>query len=602
MTVVREDRYHRTLLVRRLSRLTGLAVAALAAIGFGYLRVQVVEGAYYRQLADNNRLRKQTIEAPRGWIFDRQGKPLAENVPNYSLSIDRALARDLDDSFAFTSRLVGVPVRELERRYRDRRRGAGFAPVVVAENLDLETVAHISALQLEHPEIGVEIAHRRLYRPAQQTAHLLGYLGEVSERDLERAPATYRPGELIGKKGIEKIYDDQLRGEDGARVAVVDSHGRFIEEFDHHPARPGQPLDLTLDLRLQQAAADLLADKTGAIVALDPRSGEILAMVSSPSFDPNRFAGRLDPATWQALLDDPRHPLQNRAIQNTYPPGSVFKVVMAVAALEALGLDPEETVYCRGFSMIYNHRYRCWNASGHGRMNLRSAIKQSCNVYFHQLGQRLDIEAIARYARGFGLGSPTGLDLGVEQAGIVPNSQWSLERRGTPWYPGETISVATGQGPILVTPLQIATMMAAVANGGDLVTPRLVKTAAPPERRRMPVSLRPSTLAIVKDALEAVVGEPSGTGSAARLRGLAIAGKTGTAQVVRQVTWTSNDDLDPTKRDHAWFASYAPADDPQLVVVVLVEHGGAGSKTAAPLARAIYETFLATHPTARSGG
>ena len=600
MNIIREERFHRTLLTRRLSRLTGLAVAALGVIGFGYWRVQIVEGAYYRQLADNNRLRKLTIEAPRGWIFDREGRPLAENVPNYSLSIDRALSRDLDASFAFAAGLVDIAADELERRYRDRRRGAGFAPVVVAENLDLETVARASAFQLEHPEIGIEIVHRRLYRPAHHTAHLLGYLGEVSQQDLDRDPDTYRPGELIGKKGVERIYDDILRGEDGARVAVVDSHGRFIEEFDHHAARPGKALSLTLDLRLQQVAADLLAEKTGSIVALDPRSGEILAMVSSPSFDPNRFAGRLDPETWQALLDDPRNPLQNRAIQNTFPPASVFKIVMAVAALEAIGIDPGETVYCRGFSKIYNHRYRCGKPAGHGWVDLRSAIKHSCNVYFHQLGQRLDIEVIASYARAFGLGTATGLRLGGEVDGLVPDRQWSLDRRGTPWYPGETISVATGQGPILVTPLQVATMMAAVANGGELVTPRLVVSDAPPERRPLPIHVAPATLDLIRDALGAVVGELNGTGRAAHLDHLAIAGKTGTAQVVRQVTRTRNDDLDPEKRDHAWFASYAPIGRPELVVVVLVEHGGAGSRAAAPLARTLYETHFDTRSGSQS--
>ena len=592
MSVVREDRFHRSLLVRRLLRLTGLALAAMTAISLGYWRVQVAEGAYYRELADSNRLRRLTIEAPRGWIYDRNGRPLAENVPNYALSIDRSLTRDLDASFAFAATLVDVDADELARRFAARKNAPGFAPVVVAEDLDLETVARASVEQLEHPEIGIEIAHRRLYRQAHQTAHVLGYLGQVAPDDLTRRPLLYRPGDLIGKKGVEKVFEDHLRGDDGARVAVVDSHGRFIEEFDHHPAAPGDALHLTLDLDLQQTAAELLTDKVGAIVAMDPDNGEILAMASSPSFDPNRFAGRLDEAAWRALLEHPQHPLQNRALQNTYPPGSVFKLVMAVAALEA-GVDPSETVYCRGYSVIYNHRYRCWHAPGHGSVDLRDAIKHSCNVYFHQLGQRLDIEDIARWARRFGLGAETGLDLGVEKAGLVPDSKWSLERRGTPWYPGETISVATGQGPIEVTPLQIAGVVAAVANGGELVQPRLVRTDRPPVRRRPEPGIRPATLRFLVDAMWAVVNEPNGTGGGARLRNVEIAGKTGTAQVVRQATWTSNEDLALDQRDHAWFASFAPADDPELVVVVFVEHGGAGSKAAAPLARALYESFFA---------
>ncbi len=592
MNVIREDRFHRTLLVRRLTRLTGLSIGALMLISLGYWRVQVAEGAHYRQLADNNRLRKLTIEAPRGWIYDRNGRPLAENIPNYALSIDRGLARDLDATFAFASTLLGVPAEELERRFAARRSGPGFAPVIIAQDLDLTTVARAGVEQLEHPEIGVEIAHRRLYRQAHQTAHLLGYLGEVSQADLNREPQSYQPGDLIGKKGIEKIFDHRLRGEDGARVAVVDSHGRFIEEFDHHPARPGEALTLALDLDLQQTAAELLEDKVGAIVAMDPWNGEILAMASAPSFDPNRFVGRLDPETWRALLDHPQNPLQNRSQQNRYPPASVFKIVMAVAAIES-GLDPNETVYCRGYSVIYNHRYRCGNAAGHGRLDLRGAIKHSCNVYFHQLGQRLDIELIARYARRFGLGRVTGLELDSEQAGVVPDSRWSLEARGTPWYPGETISVATGQGPILLTPLQMARLMAALVNGGDLITPRLVRTDEPAVRERPEPALRDSTLAMVREALWAVVNEPNGTGGRARIADFEIAGKTGTAQVVRQATWTSNEKLAPDQRDHAWFASFAPFDSPRLVVVVFVEHGGTGSRAAAPLARAMYETYLA---------
>lgn len=592
MSRAREDRFHRALLVRRLVRLTGLTLGALALIALGYWRVQVAEGAYYRQLADNNRLRKQRLEAARGWIYDRAGRPLAENIPNYALSIDRSLARDLDATFRFVSKLLAVPTEVLAMRFATARSGPRFAPVVIADHLSLETVARASVEQLEHPEIGIEISHRRLYRLAHQTAHILGYLGEATPRDLRDHPLRYRPGDLVGKQGVEKLFDHTLRGRDGARVVVVDSHGRFKEEFDNHPAEPGQALHLTLDVPLQHAAAHLLEGKVGAIIAMEPFTGEILAMASSPSFDPNRFAGRLDAKSWQALLDNPQHPLQNRALQNSYPPGSVFKIVMAAAALET-GIDPKDSVYCRGFSIIDNHRYRCWNAAGHGRVDLRAALKHSCNVYFHHLGQRLDIDQIARYARRFGLGQATGIELAGELRGLVPDRQWSLQTRSSRWYPGETISVATGQGPLLVTPLQVATLMAALANGGALVRPRLVRDEPPAASRRPDPRLHPATLAFLRDALDAVVNEPHGTGHSAHIRGFPIAGKTGTAQVVRQATRTSNQELAPDQRDHAWFASFAPVDHPQLVVVVFVEHGGAGSKVAAPLARALYETFLA---------
>lgn len=588
------DRFYRAELARRLSRLNGLITAGLVVVASGYWYVQGVEGAYYRRLADNNRLRNLAIEAPRGWIYDRNGRPLAENVPRYNLLFDRSLAADTEVSSAFAVEILDLEPEEMARRFEAVRGTPAFKPAVIAEGLDLDSVARFSVEHLEHPEFEIAIAHRRLYRHAHQTAHVLGYLGEVTTEDLGREGRRYEAGDLIGKKGIERVYDGRLRGVGGEQVVVVDSFGRWIEEYERRAAAPGEPLTLTLDLDLQQEAAEMLEGRVGAVVALDPRTGEVLAMASSPAFDPNRFAGRLDPDEWRALIEHPQDPFQNRTFQNRYPPGSVFKIVMAFAGLEN-GIDPRERVFCRGFSKIYNHRYRCWKASGHGSVDLRDAIKYSCNVYFHQLGQRLGIETIAGYARRFGFGSRTGIDMIGEQSGLVPDSAWSLRARGSQWYPGETISVATGQGPVLVTPLQVAVMMAAVANGGTLVRPHVVRDAPVGAARPVPdkvAALSPSALAIVRDALWAVVNETRGTGAAARLDGLEIAGKTGTAQVVEQVTWTANEDLAPAHRDHAWFASYAPIDDPRLVVVVFVEHGGAGSEAAAPLAKAVHARFF----------
>jgi penicillin-binding protein 2 len=359
---------------------------------------------------------------------------------------------------------------------------------------------------------------------------------------------------------------------------------------------PGGDLTLTIDLDLQQEAARQLAGKVGAIVVLDPRQGEVLALVSEPSFNPNRFARRMRPEEWRQVLDHPHHPLQNRAVQNTYPPGSVFKVVMALAGLDLGLVDPQTTVvHCRGFSQLFNHRYRCWLAGGHGRVDLRQSLKRSCNVFYHQLGLAIDIDQIAAYSRMFGLGHVTGIDLPGEKPGLVPDSQWSLERRGAPWYPGETISVATGQGPLLVTPIQIAVMTAAIANGGRRVVPHLVRDPAREPRSDSTIAeeIPREHLQRVREAMWSVVNEAQGTGAAARTHGIAIAGKTGTAQVITQETRTDNRELPLEQRDHAWFISFAPADDPRLVVVVFVEHGGAGSRAAAPLAKPIYETFLA---------
>ena len=588
-------RQHRSALTRRAARLNGATQLLLLLIATGYWFVQIAEGAYFRELADNNRLRKLTIEAPRGLILDRYDRPLVENAPSYSVLLDRSLTGDLEASLEFAGDILGVEPPVLEQVLETHRRTPSFQPVRIADGLSLTQLARFEVEHLEHPEFEIEAEHLRLYRHAHQTAHVLGYLGEVTNADLARPGSLYRPGDLVGKKGLERLYEERLRGETGERVVVVDSRGQQIEEFERVPAAGGQDLRLTLDLELQQTAAELLEGKVGAIVALDPRQGEVLAMASAPSFNPNRFARRLRHDEWRDVLDHPHHPLQNRAIQNTYPPGSVFKIVMALAGLDRGLIDPETTTaYCRGYSMIYNNRYRCWKASGHGRVNLRTAIRGSCNVYFHQLGQKLGIDQIAAYSRMLGLGRKTGLDLSGEKAGLVPDSRWSLETRGAPWYPGETISVATGQGPILVSPLQVAVLMATVANGGYLVRPHLVRGSrgAPPKGPRL--ELAEEHLSLVRDALWTVVNDLAGTGTAAAIEGLDIAGKTGTAQVVAQERRVDNEDLELVNRDHAWFASFAPLEDPRLVVVVFVEHGGAGSKAAAPLARKMYEAFLQT--------
>lgn len=587
-----KDPKHRHRLVIRVGRLNVLALAVLACIAALYFWIQVAEGPAYRAQADNNRLRQLTMRAPRGLIFDRHGRPLVENVPSYNLLLDRTLSEDAEASLRFAAATLGQPPEALREIVARQRSTPAYQPVLLAEGLSLSEVARFSVEHLEHPAFEIVVEHRRLYRHAHQTSHLLGYLGEVSNADLARPGSPYSPGDRVGRRGIELTYDDHLRGIDGERVVVVDSRGRLIEEYQRNSPQPGQDLKLTIDLDLQQAAAESLEGQVGAIVALDPRNGDVLAMASSPSFNPNLFGRRLSQQEWQAMIDNPYHPLQLRALQNTYPPGSVFKIVMALAALDHHGIDPKERVYCRGYSMIYNHRYRCWQAAGHGAVDLREAIKKSCNVYFHQLGQKLGIDTIAEYAHMLGLGQPTAIDFANERAGLVPDSQWSLRARRTPWYPGETISVATGQGPILVTPLQIAGMVAAVANGGRRLRPRLVASEAAVLGEPLP--LAPEVLAFVREAMWSVVNEPDGTGRASKLEALAIAGKTGTAQVIGQATWTRNDQLAPEERDHAWFASFAPVADPRLVVVVFVEHGGAGSQAAAPLAKQLYETFLET--------
>lgn len=579
---MRKVREHYSEIVGRVPRLELGFLAALVLIGASYWVVQVAHGDHYRELAENNSLRKHVIKAPRGLIFDRTGAPLVENVPSYNLLFHPSRSRDLEESRRFVEGILGPTPASLEARWAN-----SVGATLVAEDLSLEEVARLEARSLEHPEFEIEVSHVRLYRHGAQTAHLVGYLGEVSEQRLSRSDGELRRGDQVGVVGLEAAFDEELRGTRGERRVVVDHRGRVKREHGRTPAEPGEELPLEIDLRLQQVVARYLEDRVGALVALDPRTGGIRAMVSSPSYDPNVFTRRLVPEQWEAILTAPHDPLQNRTIQNTYSPGSVFKIIVATAALSEGVTYPEETVHCAGAAYFYNHRYRCWKRGGHGNVDLHEALKKSCDVYFYTMGQRLGIERLAEYARRFGFGRKTGVEIAGEKPGLVPDEAWSREVRGTPWYAGETISVAIGQGPLLVTPLQMASMMAIVANGGWQVEPHLVQ--GEPVRHRL--DLDPGALQRVREALAAVVND-GGTGTAARMDDIEVAGKTGTVQVVEQTTWIKNEELSLERRDHAWFASFAPADDPELVVVAFVEHGGHGSAAAAPLAKLVYETYF----------
>ncbi len=574
------------------SRVPGLQVACatlLVVIATAYWRVQVVQGDYYRELAENNRLRRVPIQAPRGLIYDRHGRHLVDNVPSYNLLLDRSVSADLPRALRFAAATLNRDGGDFEAALTKNAGSSRFKPVLLAENLSLAEVAKLGVAKLEFPEFQTQIEHLRLYRQGEITAHVLGYLGEATETDLRRPGFSYRPGDLVGRKGIERVFDRRLRGQDGERELVVDSFGRTRDEHGREAAKPGLRLDLTLDLELQQEAARYLEDRVGSAVALDPRTGEVLVLVSAPSYNPNLFTRRLDNEQWQALLEAPHHPLQNRAIQNAHAPGSVFKVLMGVAGLSEGTVDSGDSVFCAGQTTIYNRRTRCWLRSGHGWVNLRTAIKRSCDIYFYQLGQRLGINRIAHYARMFGLGSPTGFDIPGEKAGLIPDTKWSITHRKSPWYPGETVSVAVGQGPILVTPMQTARMVAAIANGGRLVTPYV---AAGSPARVVDIDVDPNVLAEVQDAMWAVVNEERGTGGAARMANVEVAGKTGTAQVIEQKTWIRSKDLPFEQRDNAWFVSFAPMVDPELVIVVFVEHGGHGSDAAAPLVKRVYESYF----------
>jgi penicillin-binding protein 2 len=593
MTTVVRTRERRETMATRVRVLSIVVGAALAGVAADYWLVQGLHGPEYRELADNNRLRRFPIRAPRGVVYDRDGRALAENVPSYNLLLEPDASNDLQKSLAFAAAILETDPGQLHRLLVAHRRERPVEPALVAENLTLAQVARFELAALEHPEFEVDVQQLRLYRHREQTAHVLGYLAEAGPQDL--ATGRYQRGDMIGRRGIESQFEAALRGEDGERVVVVDSRGRAVDEFPAKQPRQGSGLKLAIDLDLQQTAQRLLQDKVGAVVALDPRNGAILAMTSSPSYDPNLFARRLRPDDWMRLITDPNHPLQNRALQNTQPPGSTFKPLMALAGLSAHVIDINTTFYCSGAATFYGRARRCWRREGHGAVNLRAAIKNSCDVYFYNVGQRLGITRIARYARLLGLGQLSGIDIPGEKAGLVPDEAWSRRVRKIPWYPGETISVAIGQGPILTTPLQLAVMMAAIANGGQLETPHMVERIAP---ARTVEGIDPAAWQVVREGLRAVVD--SGTGHAAYVPGLSIAGKTGTAQVIAQHTWTRAEDIAYAQRDHAWFVSFAPVENPQLVVIVFIEHGGHGSSAAAPVAKGIYEELLKKRPDLRA--
>ena len=572
----------------RLKRLCVVLGTALAVVLGAYWFHQVVRAEHYERLAENNRLRVLRLDPPRGLIHDRSGRILVENTPTFRLMIDRGASVDLGASLAFAAGILGREEGELRTALERHRGVARDVPVLLADDLELSQVARFEVSEPEHPEFEIATSRRRLYRHSFQTAHVVGYLGEPTpaERDRDDSLAA---GDLIGRSGVELLRDRALRGIPGERTVVVDSQGRLMpgDDVRRIDAVPGEPVTLTIDLRLQQLAESLLGEKTGAIVALDPRDGAIRAMVSSPSFDPNSFAGRLSRKDWERIVDAPGEPLQNRAIQNTYPPGSVFKIAVALAGLANRVLDPAETVYCGGATHIYNRRWRCWQPKGHGRVNLRGALQHSCDIYFYRQGVRIGIERIADFARLLGLGGRTGIELPGESEGLVPDPAWSRDRRGYPWYPGETVSVAIGQGPLLTSPLQVAVMTAAVANGGSRVRPYLLAGGGqPPES----LGLGVDAVSFVAEALANVV--ENGTGRSAWTRTVPVAGKTGTAQVVAQATWTRSEDLPPDQADHAWFTSYAPVEAPELVVVVFLENGGRGSEAAAPLAREMHESYF----------
>ncbi len=562
--------------------------------------LQIINGEYFKNLSENNRIRIQEIAAPRGILYDHQGIPLVDSFPSFDVSVFRQDIPDMQALIPALSRALSADPEKLRAKLDATKGSSPFQPMKLKTDITREELAMVETRRLDLPGIMVDVVIRRNYPYGNLASHLIGHLGEINQEELEREEFTnHKIGYLVGKYGIEQKFELDLMGENGGRQIEVNALGRKKRILENLEPNPGNNLFLTLDLELQKVVEEGMAGKRGAVVVMDPQSGDILALTSKPDFDPNLFARGISPENWKALVRNPAHPLQNRALQGQYPPGSVFKIITAIAGLEEKVITPETTFQCSGSLPYGNREYHCWKSEGHGRIGLRQAIVESCDVYHYQLGLRLGPDRIAKYALALGLGQLTGFPLSNEKSGLVPTSTWKMKRFGIPWQGGETLSTAIGQGYNLVTPLQIATTVSALANGGKLYQPRIVQSIRAPYgemiREFPPVVTRnihvsPETLEFIREALWGVVNSPGGTGGRARVEGFDVAGKTGTAQVIQRREGRS-EHLPPEQQDHAWFVCFAPAHQPQITVVALIEHGGHGGAVAAPVARKVLENF-----------
>ncbi len=559
----------------------------LFVLGVGLWRLQILGASGYRVLAEQNRIRKVPVLAPRGRIFDREGRIIVDNYPSVSCYLLREQQKNLDADLPLIAAGLHLSLDQIQNTLRHYQAAPKYQPIPLKQDITPDEQAFIEAHRNELPELETLDEQRRLYPADGFAAHLLGYVGEVSEDDLNQSRyAFYSPGDVVGKSGVEEAYDEILRGVDGSRDVIVNSHGKEVGVMGQELATPGQDLRLTIDLDVQMAAERALDGKTGAIVAMDPHTGEILAMASRPTFDPNQFL-HLSRAYWQTIVENPDHPLLNKTIQAQLAPGSTFKIIMSLAGLQE-NVAQDLKVQCNGGGVFYGQFHAC--DRHHGAVNIHNAIPYSCDTFFYTLATKLGIDTIARYADSVGIGDKTGIDLPDEASGIMPSTMWKLKTQHQPWYPGEVVSVGIGQGAVEVSPLQLARALSGIASGGVLVRPHVVfpnelssdqlaaiHNAYPGSGDRT-ISLSPDNWETITDGMAAVTG-PMGTAASAHLDGIDFAGKTGTAQVM------SHDALARTDKGHntepnAWFVGMAPRRNPDIVVAVLWEHGVWGQYSA----------------------
>lgn len=616
MPINHEDNERYRAFTRRALVVGGAQATLFAVLAGRMYYLQVVEAERYATLAEDNRINLRLLPPPRGRIVDRYGVPVAVNQQNYRVVLVREQARDVKQTLDMLSEVIRLPEAEFARILREAEHKRAFVPVSVRDYLSWEEVSRIEVNAPDLPGVNIEVGQTRNYPFAESMTHVLGYVSSVNEREQTGDPLLELPGFRIGKQGAEKQYDLQLRGAAGSSHLEVNALGRIIREIRREEGKPGRDLVLTLDSALQAFTHQRLkGERSASAVVLDVRNGDVLALASSPGYDPNIFNTGLTQKTWNSLAHNPLSPLTNKAIAGQYAPGSTFKMMVALAGLEA-GISPEATNYCPGFMRLGRGRFHCWKRQGHGRVNMYGGIKHSCDVYFYDLARKIGIDRIAEMANRFGLGAPVEIDLPGERGGTIPTRAWKRATFGEAWQGGETLVSAIGQGFVLATPLQLAVMAARIANGGYAVQPRLTRLLTPgveqAEAAQNPVpgaegpaaagaatfaslNISKAHMRVIHKAMDMVTNDKRGTAYRARIKdeGWEMAGKTGTSQV-RRITMaeraagiTKNEDLPWRRRDHALFVCFAPVDNPRYACAVVVEHGGGGSKVAAPIARDI---------------
>jgi penicillin-binding protein 2 len=581
----------------RLTAVQYIILVVFLVLAYGLWRLQVVQSEFYSALAEKNKTREVPILAPRGKILDREGRTIVDNYPSFTALLLRDSSRDLSGDADLIAQGLHLDPKEVRERLRKFAGTPQYQPVYLKEDITPDELAFIESHRNELPELDTIMAHRRLYPRNGFMAHLVGYVGEVSEQMLNQARwELYNPGDVVGKSGVELQYNQVLMGKNGSRQVLVNSKGQEVRELEEKPAVPGHVLKLTLDIDLQIAAEEAMADKNGAMVAMDPHTGEILAMVSRPTFDPNDFAVRISRGEWNKLVTDPDKPLLNKAIQAQLAPGSTFKILMSVAGWQE-GIAQTLNVHCNGGATFYGRRFGCWVKTGHGAVDLTKAIYQSCDVFFYTLAEKLGIDRVSKYATAMGLGQKTGIDLPEEASGVMPSEEWKLRNFKQKWYAGETISVGIGQGAVATTPVQLMRAIAAISMDGRMVVPHVASpTGLPPEYLETHhytdvtnVPINPDGFNLITDAMARVL-LPEGTAPSAHVPGVDIAGKTGSAQIVSLAVRALHQNNEALNQN-GWFVGFTPRRNPDIIVAVLFE-GGEHGKLAARLATQVIKAYV----------